>query len=71
LAKNNCSIVVNDPKGELLEATGAFFKKNGFALKVLNPENKDNSDRFNVFLNCKRDAEIDKIAQVLVTASSN
>ena len=71
LAKTNCSIVVNDPKGELLEATGAIFQKNGFDLKSLNPENKNQSDRFNIFLNCKKEEELDKFAQVLVTASSN
>lgn len=44
-----CSYVVTDPKGEVLEKCGKFLKDNGYKIKVLNLDNKAESDYYNPF----------------------
>lgn len=44
-----CSYVVTDPKGEVLEKCGKFLKSNGYKIKVLNLDNKAESDYYNPF----------------------
>ena len=45
----NCSLVVTDPKGELLASTGDFLKKRGYKIKVFNLSQMDHSCSYNPF----------------------
>ncbi len=45
----NCSYVVTDPSGELLETTGKFLESQGYEIKVLNLVEMDCSSRYNPF----------------------
>lgn len=44
-----CSIVVTDPKGEILEKVGYFLTQKGYKIRCLNLNNKTLSDGYNPF----------------------
>lgn len=48
-AEHGFSYIVTDPKGELLEKTGKFFTQMGYKIRVLNLDNKQESDCYNPF----------------------
>src|SRR6056297_3193385 len=54
-AKRNCSMVINDPKGEVFEATSGYLQANGFRVIAINPEDLAKSARFNPLLEAKTD----------------
>jgi type IV secretory pathway TraG/TraD family ATPase VirD4 len=70
-AKSACSVVVNDPKGEVYEATSGHMKANGFRVVVINPENLANSSTFNPLAEARDDIELDQIAEILIKAGSS
>lgn len=43
------TIAVTDPKGELLESCGYYLKKKGYTIKVLNLDQKELSNHYNIF----------------------
>jgi len=45
----NCSYVITDPSGELLESTGDFLRKQGYEIRVFNLVDMRHSDRYNPF----------------------
>lgn len=49
LLQANCSFVVTDPKGELLESTGDFLRRRGYKIKVFNLVEMDHSNSYNPF----------------------
>lgn len=49
LLQANCSFVVTDPSGELLESTGEFLKKRGYKIKVFNLVQMQHSCSYNPF----------------------
>lgn len=65
-AKMNCSIVVNDPKGEVYELTSGYMNDRGYNIIVIDPENIDRSSSFNPFLEAKDEIELEQIAEILV-----
>lgn len=65
-AKRNCSIVINDPKGEVHTLTSGYMKDNGFNVLVIDPENVEKSNSFNPFLEAKDEIELEQIAEILV-----
>jgi type IV secretory pathway TraG/TraD family ATPase VirD4 len=67
-AKSPCSVVVNDPKGEVYEATSGYMRANGFRIIVIDPENLDRSNTFNPLTEAKNDIELDQIAEILIKA---
>lgn len=69
-AKRNVSIVVNDPKGEVFEATSGFMQANGYRVITLNPEDLERSSSFNPLLEAKNDIELEQVAEILVKAGS-
>jgi type IV secretory pathway TraG/TraD family ATPase VirD4 len=69
-AKRNVSIVVNDPKGEVFEATSGFMQANGYRVITLNPEDLERSSTFNPLLEAKNDIELEQVAEILVKAGS-
>lgn len=45
----DCSFVVTDPSGELLETTGKFLEEQGYEIKVFNLQQMEYSNRYNPF----------------------
>lgn len=68
--RSNVSFVVNDPKGEVLAATGGALQKAGFQLLVLNPEDPAHSHRFNPLLEAVNEVELEQMADLLIRAGN-
>jgi len=60
-AKWPCSIVVNDPKGEVFAETSGYMQARGFRVLTINPEDLDTSSRFNPLLEAKNDIELEQV----------
>jgi type IV secretory pathway TraG/TraD family ATPase VirD4 len=71
LSKTKSSIVVNDPKGEVFDATSGYMASRGFKVVVIDPENIAHSSLFNPLLEAKNDIELEQIAEILVKASGS
>ena len=69
-AKRNCSIVVNDPKGEVFAETSGYLQSRGFKVIAINPEDLGGSSRFNPLLEAKDDIEIEQVAEILIKAGA-
>jgi len=69
-ARTKCSLVVNDPKGEVFKSTSAFMKKNGFKVIVIEPENLARSSFFNPLAETNDEVELEQIAEILVRCGS-
>ena len=65
-ANKNCSIVVNDPKGEVFAATSGAMVKAGFKIVVIDPEHPERSSRFNPLTEARDDIELEQIADILI-----
>jgi len=48
-ARQDCSMVITDPSGEIFENTSKFLQGKGFNILTLNPDNLDTSCKFNPF----------------------
>lgn len=68
-AKTDCSLVINNPKGEIHENTAGFLQQNGYKVVVIDVENPEQSARFNPLLEAKSDMELEQLAEILVLAS--
>lgn len=55
------SIVVTDPKGELLASTGNLLRKNGFRVKVINLVEMSSSDCYNPFKYINSETDVIKL----------
>ncbi|MCW8922402.1 MAG: type IV secretory system conjugative DNA transfer family protein [Gammaproteobacteria bacterium] len=65
-ARKNCSIVVNDPKGEVFQHTSGFMEKRGYKIIVIDPVNPSRSSSFNPLSEATDDIELEQIAEILV-----
>jgi type IV secretory pathway TraG/TraD family ATPase VirD4 len=65
-ADKNCSVVVNDPKGEVFEKTSGFMKAKGFNVVVFNPKEISKSHFFNPFTETQDDTELEQIAETII-----
>lgn len=70
-ASSKCSMVINDPKGEVYEATSAHLKSKGFRVIVIDPEDLESSSCFNPLLEAQNAVELDQIAEILVKCGGN
>lgn len=69
-AQRNCSMVINDPKGEVFEATSGYLQSRGFHVLTINPEDLERSSRFNPLLEARSDIELEQVAEILIKAGS-
>lgn len=69
-ANQNCSIVVNDPKGEVHDVTSGYMQAQGFEVLVINPEDLTQSAFFNPLAEAKTDIEIEQVAEILIKAGT-
>lgn len=67
------SYIVTDPKGEILEKTGKFFTMMGYKIRVLNLDNKQESDCYNPFfyIHPFRDGYEERVLQLIETIIAN
>ncbi len=57
-AKTNSTLIVNDMKGDLYRDTSGVMKANGYRVIVLNPNDLENSNRYNPFLEIRKDVDL-------------
>ena len=57
------SIIVTDPKGELLRDCGYSLKKKGYTIKVLNLDDKSQSNHYNPIVYVKETRNFDEILE--------
>lgn len=60
------SYVFTDPKGELYNKTSAYFKENGYKIKVLNLVHTEASDGYNPLLHIKSQPDVDVIVNTIM-----
>lgn len=68
--RNKCSMVINDPKGEVFEATSRYLQSCGYKVIVIDPENLNRTHCFNPLIEAKNDIELEQIAEILVRSGS-
>ena len=64
--KQRCSMVINDPKGEVFALTSGVLDAYGYEVVLFDPSNPTQSHRFNPLLDAKNDIELENIAQTLI-----
>ncbi|MCU7889902.1 MAG: type IV secretory system conjugative DNA transfer family protein [Candidatus Thiodiazotropha sp. (ex Lucinoma aequizonata)] len=67
-ARKKCSMVINDPKGEVFSQTSAYLEQCGYKVIVIDPENLSRSSYFNPLEEAKSDIELEQVAEILVRA---
>lgn len=67
-SKHRCSLVINDPKGEVYEATSFELASRGFRLLVINPDDPERSHTFNPLEEARDEIELDQVAEILIKA---
>ena len=70
-ARQKCSLVVNDPKGEVFEATSKYMQSRGFTVIVIDPEDLQKSSCFNPLTEAKTAIELEQIAEILVKSGGS
>lgn len=63
----NCSYVVTDPSGELLQSLGTCLENNGYTIKVFNLNNMKKSNHYNPLSYIRDDLGVFSLVQCLIT----
>jgi type IV secretory pathway TraG/TraD family ATPase VirD4 len=69
-AKEDCSLFINDPKGDVFKSTAGYLETQGFDVIVYDPENPTKSQYFNPCFEAKTEIELDQIAQAIIYSAS-
>ncbi len=67
----NCSFVITDPKGEILETQGEMLKKNGYKIKVFNLVDMEHSNSYNPFKYIRDDNGVMMLINCLIKNTNN
>jgi len=65
-ARRKCSIVVNDPKGEVFDQTSGYMQQRGYKIIVIDPEDLSRSSHFNPLAETRDSIELEQLAEILV-----
>lgn len=68
--KNNESVVVTDPKGELYGDMAELYRKNGYTVKVFNLVSPENSDSWNCMSDLKGDTYMAQLLTNVIIANT-
>ena len=68
--KNNESVVVTDPKGELYGDMAELYRKNGYTVKVFNLVSPENSDSWNCMSDLNGDAYMAQLLTSVIIANT-
>lgn len=63
---NNFSMVITDPKGELLEETGTFLENIGYELKVFNISEMEKSLTYNPYYYIEKPDDVTSMVQCII-----
>lgn len=66
ILQENCSFVVTDPSGEILESTGKFLEKEGYKVKVFNLVQMEKSHCYNPFSYIRDEAGVMSLVNCLI-----
>lgn len=66
LARQPCSIVLTDPKGECFEHSSGYLRSKGFEVLALNPLNLAASIRYNPIAHARGFLDLNRISEILV-----
>ena len=66
----NCSMVILDPKGEILRDTGNLLEKSGYNVKILDLINMEKSHCYNPFVYLKSDNDVQRLVTNLFKATT-
>jgi type IV secretory pathway TraG/TraD family ATPase VirD4 len=68
LSNSSCSMIVNDPSGEVYQLTSGHLKDQGFRVLKLSPDDLANSARFNPFagLDARHTIEIEQVCAAII-----
>ena len=66
----NTSMVILDPKGEIVRDTGELLEKKGYSVKVLDLINMDKSHCYNPFVYLKNDNDVQKLVTNLFKSTT-
>lgn len=69
-ASYKCSMVINDPKGEVHQATAGYLARKGYEIIVLKPEDPNSPHGFNPLAECRDEVEMEQIAEILLKCGS-
>ena len=67
----NCSLVITDPKGEILESQGEMLKKHGYKIKVFNLTDMRHSNSYNPFEYIRDDLGVLMMINCLIKNTNN
>ena len=62
----NCSFVVTDPSGELLESVGTFLEEEGYEVRVFNLVQMEHSDTYNAFHYIRKEEDVLVMVDTLI-----
>jgi len=71
LLQANCSFVITDPKGEILESEGAMLEKHGYRIKVFNLVDMMHSNSYNPFKYIRDDLGVLMMINCLIKNTNN
>ena len=66
----NTNYVITDPKSEVLLATGGYLKEQGYAVRVLNLVNLEQSDGYNPFRYLRDEKDVLKLVNNLIQSTT-
>ncbi len=69
-ASRKASLVINDPKGDVFQATSGAMHRAGFKIITINPQNPQASSRFNPLSEARDDIELEQIAAIIVRSGN-
>ena len=70
LASSKASLVVTDLSGELFQKTSGFMQSRGYRVYILDPENLNESIRYNPMYYSTDSIAIDEMAEILIKSSN-
>lgn len=62
----NCSMVITDPSGELLESMGGFLLEQGYEVRVFNLVDMEHSDCYNPFCYIRKEEDVMSMVNTLI-----
>lgn len=71
LLQANCSFVITDPKGEILQSEGEMLKKHGYKIKVFNLTDMAHSNSYNPFEYIRDDLGVLMMINCLIKNTNN
>lgn len=71
LLQANCSFVITDPKGEILQSEGEMLKKHGYKIKVFNLTDMTHSNSYNPFEYIRDDLGVLMMINCLIKNTNN